>query len=198
MFTNHSCRAHRTRAAAIALVLFAAPAAAQNFNVDVGIALGEPSDSYGGAAAQAGRWNQLSVVAPVNTPVALLDLSGAGTAVSVEFNKLGNGNLNFDNLLTSGDDEALLDDFCDVGNTGASKVRFRFKNLQPGSYDVFVYAWAPDDPFNFLTNVTVVGGANGIQACGGNDWTGAHVLGETYVTDSLVTTTGQFSVMIPP
>ena len=175
----------------LALAILVAPAAAQSINVDIGTTFASPSNAYGAAAAQPGTWNQINPSGGVGSPNALVNISGAATAATVEFNKPGNGEFSFDNLLTSGDDEALLDDFHDVGSSATSKVKYIFRNLQAGTYDVYVYAWAPDFPFTYISNVEVILGSNGIQTCGGNDWTGAHVLGETYVTDSRTILAGE-------
>ena len=175
---------------AFALALFSAPAAAQSFNLDVGVAFGEPFSPYGAAAGQPGPWNVVDMSGPVKTPMLLTDVTGTTGPATVEYNKKANGNLSFDNLLTTGDDESLLDDFVDVGNALISKVKYTILNLNPGTYDVYVYAWAPDVPLTYFSDVEVIGGPAGIQTCGGVDWTGVHVLGETYVTDTVTVAPG--------
>jgi hypothetical protein len=182
--------------ASAACALASAPLCAQSFNVDIGLDFGAPFDAYGAAASQPGRWNELDMTGTTFTPNALLDLSGAAATATIEFNKAGAGNLSFDNLLTTGNDESLLDDFNDIGSLTNSKVKYTFAGLLPGDYDVYVYSWAPDQPLNYVSNVEVIGGANGIQACGGNDWTGAHVLGETYVMDTYTSIAGEVIVRI--
>jgi hypothetical protein len=174
----------------LALVLLAAPAAAQSFNVDIGITFGAPSSSYGAAAGQSGNWNEIDMAGPINNPMSLTDVNGTASAVTVEYNKTGNGNFSFDNTNTTGDDEALLDDCVDVGSGTTAKVKYTFLNLNPGTYDVYVYAFAPDNRTGFIAGVEVIGGTKGIQTCGGVDWGGTHVMGETYVTDTVTVVSG--------
>ncbi len=178
----------------LALLALALPAAAQDFNCDVGLSFGTPSNAYGGAASQPGFWNPIDMTGPVMTPVFVSDLAGNLTTATIEFNKDGNGEFMFDNALTTGDDQALMDDMCDVGGTAVAVVKYTFRGLQNGSYDVRTYAWAPDDPVNFITDIEVIGGAAGLQNCGGADWTGAHVLGETYVMDTISVTNGEIRI----
>jgi len=63
-----------------------------------------------------------------------------------------------------------------------------------GTYEVIVYAWAPDDRVNFLTDVTVGGGLAGAQTCGGAVWSGAHVEGVTFVRDTCRVQNGTISI----
>ena len=175
------------------LLALSAPAAAQSFNVDVSSAFSTPSSAYGAAASQAGTWNCVDMTGATFNPLPVSDLSGAPTNVTLEFNKNGNGVFSFDNPLTSGDDEALLDDLCDVGG---NLVKYTFMGLQNGTYTVYVYAFAPDDPVSFFTDVEVIGGPAGVQVCGGGDWTGAHVQGETYVMDTVLVTTGELKLRV--
>ena len=168
---------------------------AQSFNVDVGIDFSEPSAAYGAAASQPGTWNQVDMSGPIFTPIPLLDVNGSATGVTVEYNKQGNGNYSFDNTLTSGDDEALMDDVCDVGNGALDKVKFTFLGLVDGTvYDVYAYSFAPDTPGSFFTDIEVIGGLAGIQNCGGVDWSGAHVAGETYVMDTVTVANGGIAI----
>ena len=168
-----------------AFLMCTAAAQGQSLNIDIGTSAGAPSSGHGAASGSSGAWNVVSMSGPKNSPIPLSGLSGAGTSVTIEYNSKGNGNHGFDNPLTSGDDEALLDDACDVGGNAASKVKYTFRGLCRGAYDVYAYAWSPDNPTAMLTDVECVGGNNGIQTCGGADWTGAHVLGETFVTDTV-------------
>src|SRR6185436_14124216 len=92
----------------------------------------------------------------------------------------------FDNAATTGDDQALLDDAqCGFGNPV-----WTFANLAAGTYHIYCYAWAPDVPTSYITNITVTGGSAGTQSCGGAAWTGSHVDGVTYVDDVVTVAAG--------
>jgi hypothetical protein len=180
----------------LALLLLASPALPQSFNVDVNAALGTPSNAYGAAAGQAGFWNSVDPAGPTFSPAPVNGLAGTGTTVTLEFNDNVPQGFSFDNPLTGGDDAALLDDFDDVGSFSTAKVKYTFANLQNGFYDVFVYAWAADDPINFLSVVEVIDGSKGLQNCGGADWTGSHVEGITYVRDQVQVVAGELKLRV--
>ncbi|MCZ6444865.1 MAG: hypothetical protein O6758_01640, partial [Planctomycetota bacterium] len=130
------------------------PAFGQSFNVDVGdpnSPFGVPSDLYGAGAGQSGTWNAVSSGA-FNVP--LSDLAGAATGVTLT-NIGGLLNLDSNNPGTSGGDQALMDDFQDVGGAGALAT-WTFSSLANGSYTVYTYAWAPDDA-GFVSEVSVAG-----------------------------------------
>ncbi|MBL8863751.1 MAG: hypothetical protein JNK02_17310 [Planctomycetes bacterium] len=157
-----------------ALLLLAAPAAAQSLNVDVGtnVAFPAPSSAYAAAGA-AGVWNP--VAAPASQ-APLVGLDGLSTAVTLT--SLG-GFLNFDydNPATSGEAGLLLDDVQDLGGP-TSMVTWSFAGLQDGEYTLFTYAWAPDNA-SFRTRVTVPGSPDAAVDVGGV-WSGAHVEGVSH------------------
>ena len=195
MHSTPSTSMLRTGLLSVCALALGSAAHAQSFNVDVGVGFSSPSNAYGAAAAQPGVWNEVDMTTAVFTPIPLTEAGGAASGVTIEFNKQGNGNYSFDNVLTTGDDEALMDDVCDVGNGPLDKVKFTFLGLTDGDiYDVYAYAWAPDVPLTYFTDIEVVGGVAGIQNCGGNDWTGAHVLGETFVKDTVVVANGGIAI----
>jgi len=165
-------------AAVAASALFCAPAAAQNFNVDLNATFGTPANTYGAAAAQAGTWNTLTTAGPN----ALLNVSGAATGVSASANQFIL--FSFNNAGTSGADEQLMDDGADGART------WTISGLANGTYDVYTYAWAPDSA-TFLTNVSVNGSAT--QTVGGA-WPGAHALGVTYAQHSATVSAGQITI----
>jgi hypothetical protein len=184
---------------AAALLALASAARAQNMNIDIGLSgFSTPSNAYGAAASQPGLWNEIDGSQPgVSFP--LVNLSGAATSASVSYTSVGNsvGNFTFDNPNTSGDDQALLDDLRDIGNGGTappSESVFTFTGLANGSYTVYAYCFAPDNRVGYSTGVTVTGGTKGAQVCGNAQWTGQHVLGGTYVTDTVNVTTGQLVI----
>jgi hypothetical protein len=101
----------------------------------------------------------------------------------------------FDNLGTTGDDQALLDDAQDVGGTGGTTT-WTFSNLFGGDYDVYTYAFAPDSA-TFVSTVSVAGSADPAQNVGGA-WTGSHVQGVTYARHGVtgVASAGSIAITI--
>ncbi len=177
-----------TRYAAAAVVIAVAPGTlAQNFNIDFEILTGTPTSTYGAAGAQPGVWTN-PVIAGVVTPIPLNDTTGAATGVTLQcagpvFSFTTN------NALTTGDDEALMDDLLDLSNLFGVPINFVFTGLQAGTYDVYAYAWAPDDPINFITAINVNGQPD--ENVGGAIWPGSHVEGVTYATQSTTIAAGQ-------
>ncbi|MEM6675013.1 MAG: hypothetical protein AAF726_19345, partial [Planctomycetota bacterium] len=176
---------HSTLVFAAALGLTGA-ASAQGSGVsiymDVGsttFGLGLPSSSFAAAASDPGVWNGIDpdgIPGNVYTSPPLLDTSGAPTAVTLEWDGMGMPPITRedDEINTTGDDEALLDDY--GYNVGPSVVTIF--DLPPGFYDVLTYAMAPDDP-TFQTNVSVLGSSDPLQVVGG-DFSGGYVLGVTH------------------
>ena len=155
---------------------------ATDLNIDIGTSLGAPSNSYGAASGSAGTWNSFS---PPFSGVALVDLLGDPTAATLTTSGVG-GEFSQNNAGTSGDDEALMDDLEDIGCTpGVSTSTWTITGMAEGDYDVYVYAWAPDDRTGFSTDISVAGGALGTQTSGAFAWGGAHVQGGTYVVDTV-------------
>lgn len=150
-----------------ALLALTSLASAQSFNLDCGSAMGPPSMAYG-AAGLPGSWNEVSFGA---SSQALLDIGGMPSSVTVtEFGAAQD--FVFDNVSTSGDDGALMDDLID-GQTTVS-----FDGLTFGNYTVRTYAWAPDFAM-YRTDVSVTNSLDGVQTCGGV-WPGMHQHGVTY------------------
>ena len=162
------------------LIIGVQPAAATPFNIDYGTHFGTPSSAYGAAANQPGFWN--NPLAGTTTPQQLRDLSGALTAVTIA---MGSPQLEFfaDHPLTAGDDEALMDDAVDLFGRATG---FTIANLPAGPYDIFTYAWAPDDP-TFRTGVTV----NMTGRLVGGPWPGSQVLGVTYALHRITLAPGE-------
>jgi len=155
-------------------------AAAQNLNIDLGLGFGTATVPFGGAAGQAGVWNEIDME-KAGIPFALTDTSGGATGASLVYFESGNGNKAFDDPATTGGDGLLLDDCVEVGSALGDQVRFQISGLAAGTYDLYVYAWSPEDPALGLTRVEVGSPGSGAQTCGGAAWSGAHVLGATYV-----------------
>jgi len=154
-----------------------APALGQSFNIDIGgnQTFLVPTNAYGAAAAQPGIWNDVNTFA---VGQALIDLGGVITAVT--FTDAGTGVQNYesDNAATTGDDEALLDDFTDLGCTNGTTTSYTISGLADDDYDIYTYAWASDGD-GFRTDITVTSSPDPLQSVGGT-WTGSHVQGVTY------------------
>ncbi len=153
------------------------PPTAASMNVDIGptaSAAGIPTSTYGAAAAMPGVWNARS---PTVSSSLMNDLAGAPCQALLTRTGTSLNDFAFDNLGTSGDDQALLDDAQDCGGTGGTTT-WTFSNLFGGNYTVYTYAWAPDSNL-FVSSVSVAGSPDPAQSVGGA-WTGAHVLGTTY------------------
>lgn len=157
-----------TRILCIVAALAAAPAWGQNINIDVGNFYGTPTAGYGAAAAQPGIWT--TVNGGLATAQALSDINGVPTTATFQIS-LG-GDFSFDNALTTGDDQALMDDGVDPGASNTITIA----HLSAGTYTVYTYAWAPDSA-TYITAVNV--NATGAQNVGGA-WPGTHTLGITY------------------
>ena len=145
---------HKT---ALLLLALTPSAYGQAFNIDIDAVptwpgAGPPQSTYGAAADQPGEWMvlngnmiegntnyqspQLADIHGVTTPVVmeLAPVSGTGTFYWLD-NLTSNG--------TSGNDDLLMDDIIYIFG-GDYTVTFR--NLLPGSYEIFTYAMAPDIP----------------------------------------------------
>ncbi|MFN0137914.1 MAG: hypothetical protein ACKVS9_17565 [Phycisphaerae bacterium] len=158
------------RRATIAIALSLAPAAhAQSINLDLGDATGVPAETYGGAANRPGFWNIWN--GGDTNPFLLLDLGQSDSRVYIR-QTVPFGIGVSDSNDTFGDDEALFDDYITV--RGGS--RHTISGLAPGEYEVFIYAWPPDNPvFQTLVAVNEIdfGSVSG-------DWPGTFVEGVTH------------------
>jgi len=156
----------------------------QGINTDIGSWNGAPSTSYSAASGQAGVWNHFTG----SSPTAMLSLSGAATGVTLSANTSSGFAFGFNNALTSGDDELLLDG----GHDGAAT--YTFSGIGDGVYDVYTYAWAPDSAA-LQTSVSVTGSTDPPQNVGGN-WTGSHVQGVTYAKHRVSVVGGNSIVIV--
>ncbi len=161
------------------LVLLLAPSAvAQNFNVDFASFSHPPtpSNAYGAAAAQPGLWNTIDVTV-VNPP--LHDLGGTGTAVTLTRSNLLTIDYGFNNVLTLGDDGALMDDGESIGGPAV----WSFAHLSAGEYALYTYAWASD---SFTYRTLVSGGTLDPDQVVGGTWPGHQQIGVTYALHHFV------------
>jgi hypothetical protein len=157
----------RRAAASLSLVIVAlltpSAAPAQSLNLDFGTSTPLPDPNYA-AVGEAGPW--LKIAGTVSSYILEGDPNAEPNApgvLSLTFN-LPFGPSTFDHPDTTGNLEALLDDYFDLRST---PVIMRFHGLQPGRYRVLTYAWGPDNE-NFVTFV----GVDDIQQDIGGPWPG--------------------------
>jgi hypothetical protein len=178
---------------ATALVLSASVGLAQKFNIDIGPStpFAVPSNVYGAASGQIGNWiNVDTATAIAGAP--LTDTNGSATSVTltaVAATGFNIADFSFNNVNTTGNDEALLDDLCD-----SSTSTWTFSGLANGAYTVYVYAWAPDARTTFFSDVSVTGGTAGVVHCGGQQWSGTFSSPAFYMKDSVQVSNGTIVV----
>ena len=208
-------RISRSLSMGAAALLLAPTVWAQSFNIDVNAAAGGPTNAYGAAAGQAGKWNSFAPAVPPSALMPLVGLNGAATGVTMQVTPGPNGWFpavagapawNHNNPNTTGDDQALMDDIKDVGGgvpNKASGIYVTIKGLAANTYDVYTYCWAPDNylPGNggypWITQVKVPGSPTGQTPVGALDWpVSGHVLGETYAKHTLTLAAGADLVIL--
>ena len=147
-----------------------AGAEAQSFNIDVGEPGNGPPASYA-AAGRAGVWNSTRAEHGVSSS-GLVDL--AGHPIAVNLLQIGGLDLfTVEDAATSGADAQLLDDFLITFDADLESCIF-FDNMQPGTYEVLVYARMPDPEILSFTDVDQEAG-NPHSRVGGT-WLGDHEL----------------------
>lgn len=153
----------------------AGSAAAQSFNIDFTRDGDAPSSAYA-AAGVAGFWN---AVDPPNfgASISISDLGGAPTSVTLQ-------NLGGSELLTflgpiadEGDARSLMNDCLITRSAGLESCIF-FNGLEPGMYEVTIYAWMPSSPE--ILSWATVDEAPGTGQLVGGAWPGAQAQGVTY------------------
>lgn len=160
-------------AATLALA-FAGGARAQGFNFDFGPIDTGPPPTYA-AAGSAGYWNSIPAAHGTNTP-GLRDLTGAVTGVSIS--QIGGFSLLTQNdPLVTGDDAVLLDDFL-VTYSPTLETCIYLNGLQPGVYEVLIYARMPDPQVLSYASVDQEPGFPHFSI--GGAWPGAHSLLGSY------------------
>ena len=121
---------------------------AQAINIDLDIfggppenGNGAPSDAFGAAANQPGRWNRINAVEP--GPYTLISLSGATTSVVVSAHAAFPGYFAGSQYFpaNSGDYALLLNDAAEVGTVGnGGHLTYSFGGFIAGIYDLYTYA----------------------------------------------------------
>lgn len=160
-----------------------AAASAQSLNVDFG-AGDAPAPSYAAVGA-AGVWNAVGVLASgVRAP--LVDL--AGNASPARLTMIGGAALlASDDPLTSGDDDALLDDML-LGFNNPVDVCVWVENLANGEYGVILYAMTPNDPERSCRTRVDYAAEDPVDV--GGAWSGAHQEKVTYSSFTVTVTDG--------
>ena len=174
-------------AAAVTLAFLSGTASSQQaINIDIGVNVAHPvpSNGYGAASGQTGTWNDVAGSAAVAAPVQLMNTAGLPSPVFLSAVG-GAQDFEMENPNTMGDDDSLLDDLYDAMDT-----TFTFSGLADGTYDVYVYAWAPDNRTTYYSDVTVQGGTAGTQTIGGMGWSGSFVQGGHYHKDTVTISGG--------
>jgi hypothetical protein len=143
-----------------------AAAAAQSFNIDIGPAGTGPPDGYA-AAGQAGHW--LSIPCTQGATYSnLIDVNGVQTSVSL-YQVGGTATQTVNDPDVTGNDAILMNDFI-ITFTPTENCLF-LSNLQPGAYDVLIYARMPAQPTVFArTRVDQEPGSPGVLV--GGPWPG--------------------------
>ena len=161
-----------------------AAAAGQSLNIRFGTAASTPSPTYA-AAGLAGTWNTFQVP-PSGVRVPLVGLQG--NALPARFYQIGNSSiLTFDNPLTAGDDERLMDSMI-LSTNSPTDGCFWVEGLTLGQYEVTIYALTPNDP-SLLSRTRVDNGTPGPVMVGGT-WPGHHQVGVTFSKLTVTTTDG--------
>ena len=166
-------------------------ASAQSFNVDVGdntVLYPVPVDSYGAGASQAGCWKAVSW--PYNATLVHLD----GSPSSVTTSSTSSSSYNHFPSSLTGEDRNFMVDIPNLPAIGGPWF-WTISGLQAGSYELYTYAWAPENNGN-LTRVSVAGSTDPAQDIGG-PWSGSpHVAGITYALHHVVVSGGVLSIEV--
>jgi hypothetical protein len=157
-------------------------ASAQGFNIDINSYYGTPVATFGAGAGQPGVWN---AVPGIQGTSPLVDLNGAATAATITCVGANSYDFQFNNALTSGDDEKLMDDASDPTSTGAT---WTITGVAPGNYILYTYAWAPDSA-TYFSLVSVAGSPDPAQSVGGT-WTGTYTQGLTHAVHHITVAPG--------
>ena len=160
---------------------------ATQVNIDLGTTQGAPGNGQGGAAGNVGFWNSFDV--PTGSE-SLIDPSQSQTASTFGHDGTA-GEFVFDEPSSSGFYEKLFDDGHDVGCIGTPFVTYTFGGFAPGTYDVYVYSWALENPTGSFTDIEVLGGQKGKLSCGGVPFQTNLIEDGNYIRDQVTISAGQ-------
>ena len=164
--------------------ILSAGATGQSVNIRFGSATSTPPPTYA-AAGLAGAWNAFQVP-PAGVLQPLVGLQG--TPIAAQFYQSGSSSiLTFNNPLTTGNDEKLMDSMLLSTNSPVDGC-FLVVGLALGTYEVTIYALTPNDA-TLMTRTRVDNGTPGPIMLGGT-WPGHHQAGLTYSKFTVVTTDG--------
>lgn len=131
------------RIAAMAALLSGGLALGQSVNVDLnmsaGAGSGVPSATFGGAAGSPGTWNSITSASPQSS--ALVDVNGNAIPATLTRSRTV-GFTQFNNVVTTGDFDKLMDDYQE--STAGGSLTYTFSGLTTGRYAVYVYTVYPD------------------------------------------------------
>ncbi|MEM9802815.1 MAG: hypothetical protein AAGA20_20995 [Planctomycetota bacterium] len=171
--------------------LLVSPAAAQSFNIDVGMNLdffaGAPNSGYGAASGQSGTWNAFM---PTFVATTLDGLDASATGVTLRSDATSTFNV-FPGVMTPNDDQKLMEDFHLTPNLNTPST-WTFEGLMDGTYTVYTYASDPSIP-TIRTEISVMGSVDPPQEVGAG-WPGAHALGLTYARHDVTVSGGTLEV----
>ena len=162
----------------------AATAAGQSINIRFGSPSTIPSSAYGAAGA-AGVWNSFQYTSEYSHQ-SLVNL--LGQPIAATYYQAGSASiLSYNNPLTVGDDERLMDNMF-ISTNSPTDGCFWVDGLTHGSYEVTIYAMTPNDSL-LMSRTRVDNGSPGPVMVGGT-WPGSHQLGVTYSRFTVTTTDG--------
>ena len=171
------------RSMACACVLTAG-AAAQSVNIRFGANASTPSAAYG-AAGLPGVWNSFQMT-PGWAHQPLVGLQGQ--PIAAQYYQYGNSSLlTYDNPLTSGDDEKLMDSMLLSTNSPVDGC-FWIEGLWLGPYEVTIYAMTPNNAA-LMSRTRVDSGSPGPVMVGGA-WPGQHQATVSFAKFTVTTTDG--------
>jgi hypothetical protein len=156
----------------------------QSLNIRFGTPGSKPTAAYA-AAGLPGAWNSFEVP-PGYAHQPLVGLQGITLAAT--FYQYGSSSiLAYDNPLTSGEDEKLMDSMI-LSTNSPTDGCFWVEGLTLGPYEVTLYAMTPNDP-SLLSRTRVDNGSPGPVLVGGS-WPGHHQSTVTYARFTVTTTDG--------
>ena len=161
---------------AAAFVAFSTLGLAQRFNIDIG-PTPEPIPPFPGAAGQPGHWNGITT-AEADGGVFLVNIASTLTPVLFSVDAVAGGDFVFDSCIPPDDFALLMEDVQDVGPAGGIVI-YTFTGLLPGTYELYTYAWAPDD-VTFISAVDSTCGSDATELVGGPWCGGVFVRGVTH------------------